>query len=277
MKIKNLRINKKTLAALLTAGTIAVTLSGCGIDTSELSFEDVLSNKTIQEITVLDDEYNTDEDIKEDLDNITKLETALQVLELTKYEDYSDVDKLIPLTAKEKEELLYLDIDEIQKIMNKSKKTDNDLLTLENKLIATKDMAYLTQYYRAFIYNHGLDISKQALKDSVKGSIASEKNCTTDDIKIGKMPNKDVDELYITIRDEKYRVKANNKDMWNAIEYIYAIEMSDIDNMDQKDITETCQKALDYSKVVTLKGSNIKDDKIVEQYSNKYIKKNILK
>ena len=278
MKIKNLKINKKGIASILTAGTIAFTMTGCGnIDTSELSFDEVLSNKAVQEITALDDEQKTNEDIKESLDDITRLETAFQVLELTKYEDYSDVDKLIPLTDKEKEELLDLDMSEIKKIMNKSKKIDNDLVTLENKLIATKKMAYLNNYYRDFIHNYGLGISERALKASVKGSIASEKNCSINDIKIGKMPNRHDEEIHITIKGDKYKLKPGNKAMWNAVEYIYAIELSDQESMSDKDILETCQKALDYSKAVTLKGSNIKDDKIVEQYSNKYVKKNILK
>ena len=278
MNIKNLKVNKKTIAALLTAGTISLMCTGCGvIDTSEVSFNDVLENPIVQDITVLDDEAKTDDSIKHDFEDVKKLEIALEIYNLNRTMSFEEVDSLIPLTDEEKEELLKLDIDEIKEIKEISQDNHTDLLSLENRLIATKKIAYLDEYYRDFLKEKGLVVSERILKDSIKGSIASEKNTSTDYVKIGSMPSKDLDFLTITIEGEEYKVKTSNKEMWNGIEYIYSIELADEEHMDEEDIRDTCIKALDFAKTITLKGSNIKDDKIVEQYSNGYVKKNVLK
>lgn len=277
MNIKNLMVNKKTVLALLTTGTMLLS-TGCGaIDTSELSFNDVLENPIVQEITVLDEEKENNDFIKRDIEDVKKLETAIEVVNLNKKDTFDEVDSLIPLTEEEKEETLSLDIDEIKKLKDMSTNSDTDLLSLENRLIAVKKIAYLDKYYRDFLNKEGLSVAENILKDSIKGSIAAEKNISTDLVKIGSMPSKDLDFLTITVDGEDYKVKTSNKELWNAIEYVYSIELCDKENMEEEEIKNTCIKALDHSKIVLLTGSNIKDDKIVEQYSNSYVKKNILK
>lgn len=277
MNIKNLVVNKKTVLALLTTGTMLLS-TGCGtIDTSELSFNDVLENPIVQEITVLDEEKENNDFIKQDIEDVKKLETAIEVVNLNKKDTFDEVDSLIPLTEEEKEETLSLDIDEIKKLKDMSTNSDTDLLSLENRLIAVKKIAYLDKYYRDFLNKEGLSVAEDILKDSIKGSIAAEKNVSTDLVKIGSMPSKDLDFLTITMDGEDYKVKTSNKELWNAIEYVYSIELCDKENMEEEEIKNTCIKALDHSKTVLLTGSNIKDDKIVEQYSNSYVKKNILK
>lgn len=277
MNIKNLKINKTTVIAILTTSTMFLT-TGCGvIDTSELSFNDVIDNPIVQEITVLDEEKENNDFIKQDIEDVKKLETAIEIVNLNKKDTFDEVESLIPLTEEEKEETLSLDIDGIKKLKDMSTNSDTDLLSLENRLIAVKKIAYLDKYYKEFLNKEGLSVAEDILKYSIKGSIAAERGISTDLVKIGNMPSKDLDFLTITMDGEDYKVKTSNKDMWNAIEYVYSIEFCDRENMSDEEIKNTCIKALDYAKAVTLKGSNIKDDKIVEQYSNGYVKKNILK
>lgn len=280
MKINNIKINKKTILSVLTAGSIALTTVGCGtFNATELSFKEVLDNPTVQEITILDEELNNNESVQENFAEIEKLETALEVMILNGKEDFSEVEQLIPLTEEEKEEALKLNIDEIKELKKVSKNNDTDLLSIENRLIAIKKIAYLDKYYRDFVMNDGLRVSKKALMNSVKASIGSEKNCDIDEIFITDLPNPKSDDFDIQVKakGQEYTVKTSNDSMWNAIEYIDEIDSCNLDIMTEDDIKDTCIKALNYAKSVTLHGSNINDDKIVEQYSDRYIKKNIFK
>lgn len=274
-----LKINKK-LISLFTAGALTM-CTGCGkANAKDISLDEIFANDQVKAITTIDEEVKTKDLMYDDvfsiLDKAEQLEEAIEIFDILEDTDYKDVDLLKDLETNEKDEALEADIKEIKKLKKQSEDTAKDLLTIENRLIAIKKLALIKKNNHDFIRNEGITIAKDFIKTAVKGSVAAEANTKIDKIKIGSYKGKDIESISITINGDEYKVKPSNKKMWNGIDYEYVIEMSDFKNASDKEIVDTCRKAINYSKDIILSGSNIEDNEIVKQYSDSYIKEKIL-
>ena len=281
--IKGLHVSPR-FAALLLATSMAFSLTGCGghVDMKTLSPSEVLEIQDVKDVTLADELIaNNQLTFYEDLDVIEaadQLERYLDILDITKGMDFTNVGQLQPLTDEQYQEALSLPLEEIRTLKEQAAYTGKDIVQLEQKLKALKQLDYLDRHCEEWVHRYGQSISIQYMMAAVKGSVADELELSVDDYKKITIPPRrsfsEPEEYTIEVGDTIYRVPVGVGEIWNTIHYIYEVQDATLEGDKEY---ETYRKALNYGKVTMAAGCNEKKGKLTEQYSASYIEKNYVK
>lgn len=288
--IKNLKIRKTALITLI-ASSLAIT--GCSksrltgtANLSSVSFQELMANDDIKCITIADELieenkllYNDDDTI---FDAADKLEKYLNIIDKINGFNFVGAESLESLDEQTKEEAKNYSLEEINNLIAFAKTKDNDLVSLEKKIDATKKLFYLQNYCKEWIMDNGQRISEQLLKTTVKCSVGAELNYSCNDYNCIFIPPRneipsDGGFYCIDTNNGRYRVKSNAKEIYNSIGYIYDIQMSSFSEKSKNNLYDTCRKALQYSKTTMAAGCEIKKDKIVEHNNACEIEKQFIR
>ncbi len=283
--IKNLNVYQKA-TALLVAGTMAFTLAGCAgsVDMSSLSASEVLSISDVRDVTLIDElieagrlQYNEDLNIIEAAD---QLERYLDIVETIDGKvDFTGVDQLEALPQARYELSLNYSLDEVNALIEASKYNGKDVVQLEQKLNALKQLRFIYDYCSAWIYENGTNVSIEFMMATIKGSIADDLEMSVNDYNTIVIPparaTNEPESNFIRVGDESYEVRLNTEELWNTISYIYAMQEFD---RDCDNAYETYRKALNFGKTTMAAGANINNkSRVTEQYDASYIKENYVK
>lgn len=281
--IRNLKLTKAA-ATLLLAGSMSLSLSSCvgSVDLDSVTADALLSNPEVANVTMMDEMidnggllYSEDLNIVEAAD---KLERCMDVVELLKNEDFSGADQLQPLTDEQYRAVEDYSLEDIETLRIDARYKGNDLASLERKLNAIKKLNYLYSYCNNWIHENGQDVSIEFMMASVKSAVGSELNVDPEDyssIVIPKLTSYSMPESnFIEVGNDRYEIKTSSEEIWNTVSYIYALQDYDPENGNE---IETYRKAINYAKTTLAAGANVKNNRIEEQYSASYIKKNYVK
>ena len=281
--IRNLNLTKAA-ATLLLAGSMSLSLSSCvgSVDLDSVTADALLSNPEVANVTMMDEMidnggllYSEDLNIVEAAD---KLERCMDVVELLKNEDFSGADQLQPLTDEQYRAVEDYSLEDIETLRIDARYKGNDLASLERKLNAIKKLNYLYSYCNNWIHENGQDVSIEFMMASVKSAVGSELNVDPEDyssIVIPKLTSYSMPESnFIEVGNDRYEIKTSSEEIWNTVSYIYALQDYDPENGNE---IETYRKAINYAKTTLAAGANVKNNRIEEQYSASYIKKNYVK
>ena len=285
MKIKGLNVIKSKFVPLALAGTMALSLTGCGgrVDMSSVSFEDLLAIEEVKDITLMDEmvedglfDYSEDKSYVEVADDTLRY---LDIVEELKDIDFSEIPYLSKLSDEEYLSTLDFSLDEVKALEEQLSSKDKSYLGQENRLNAYKKLDYLNNYCNEFLHENGYKISLNMMMKAVKASIAAELGLKPEEVSNVIIPPNRLtvnDEPYFSVEvdDKNYTVKLSFDEMTNTISYIYALQDA---NLTEETEYETYRKALNFAKTTIAAGSNLKNDKFVEQNSDSYIEKNIVK
>lgn len=287
MNVKNLRVFKEKIVPLAIAGTLALSLSACGgqVEMSSVDFHSLMSIEEVQNATLMDEMIDAgylrygDGTLLEAAD---QLERYMQIEEKIGGYDYTGVDSLQPLSDEVYASTLNMSDAEIDALMEAASYKGDDVVALENKLIALKKLDYLNRYCDNWIDENGMHISEELMFASVKCSVAEELGLGVDDVTQVTIPPRgtfsgEPDDYSIKVGDTHYRVPYREGEIWNTINYIYEVQDADKDLMDQENEFETYRKAINFAKTTIAAGSNVKNNKIVAQYDADYIEGNFVK
>lgn len=282
---------KKTATALLLAGCL-FNVTGCNgkVDMDTVSFESLMSDDDIKDSTLIDEliaagelpaGYDTEENVIAAAD---KLERYLDIVETTSSLDYKDVDKLEELPAEKLEGLEDISLEDVQTLVEEYKTNKTDLVSIEKKLIAIKKLNYINNYCTQWIVDNGRSVSQRIMKASVKASVADDLEYSIDDYKYISIrerirsANDEPGDYIIDIKDDKtLKVSPSSNEIWNTIDYIYAVENAKFDEGLQEREIATYRKALNYAKTTLAAGVDIKKNKVKPENSASDIKKNYIK
>ncbi|MBQ6477321.1 MAG: hypothetical protein IJI43_02695 [Bacilli bacterium] len=267
----NIRLNKKVVALLLS-GTMGFTLASC--DKQKDNYDMYIMGKTYTDVLrEVKNETVTDELLKDEKgygygtqdDNMyyetKKLEKALE--DYDKIKDIGQLDD-IPIST------------EIDVSYNKFKEYDVDyLLDLlgsgdENKRKdALTKLADYKHYYKEYISNYGLDISREVLYNSVLGACLDaldERGKNIDSVSIANVSGSDRDDLPATviINDSEYLSFYDNEAITfylNLDDYINGNSGNTDVDVHTRDYL-VCKTALDYAKKIVARGGTKQGNKI---------------
>ena len=255
-----------------------------------VSFESLMSDDDIKDSTLIDEliaagelpaGYDTEENVIAAAD---KLERYLDIVETTSSLDYKDVDKLEELPAEKLEGLEDISLEDVQTLVEEYKTNKTDLVSLEKKLIAIKKLNYINNYCTQWIVDNGRSVSQRIMKASVKASVADDLEYSIDDYKYISIrerirsANDEPGDYVIDIKDDKsLKVPISSDEIWNTIDYIYAVENAKFDEGLQEREIATYRKALNYAKTTLAAGADIKKNKVKPENSASDIKKNYIK
>lgn len=292
MGINKLKV-KKTATALLLAGCL-FNLTGCygNVDMDTVTLESLMEDDDIKDSTLIDEliaageldfePYDEKHDFHENLIEASdRLERYMDIVDVTSYLDYKDVDKLDPLLEKDLEGLKDISLEEVNNLVEIATSDKKDLVSMENKLKAIKKLNYINTFCNEWIIANGKRISEKMMKVSVKASIANELDYTTDDYKyIGIRPRieKEPGDYIIDIKDDKaLKVPQSSEEIWNTINYVYAVENADFDDSLRERERATYRKSLNFAKTTLAAGAEIKKDKVKPENDASDIKKSYIK
>jgi len=272
------------LTAVLLASSVAFSLTGCAgrVDMKKLSPSALLEIQDVKDVTLVDEllekeelSYNDDLNI---IEAAEKLEKSLDILEDLKDIDFKDVSRLDSLTEEQKASALSLTKEDIELLKEDATYNGKDLVEFERKLFALKTLYHLKETTKDWVEYNGRDISIEYMMAAVKGSVADELGLSTKDYSKITIPakfySKEPEDYVIHVGDDIYRVPVGVGEIWNTIDYIYAVQEATLKG--DKEL-ETYRKALNYGKTTMAAGSNHKKNKLSEQYSASYIEKNYVK
>lgn len=284
-KIKKFRMYNR-LAALLLAGSIATTLSGCDgkAEMSSLTTSDVLSITDITNVTQIDELIaNGQLMVSSDLSIVgaaDQLERYMNISEQLQSIDFTKVDELSPLKEEEYEKALTLSKEEIDGLIEASKYDGKDIVQLERKLNALKKLNFLYNYCTNWVHQNGQTLSINIMMAAVKASVADELEILPEQYNEIIIPpakrssSEGPTSYFINVGEESYEIPINSNELWNTINYIYDVQSATLEG---KNEFKTYRKALNYAKTTIAAGANIKNNKLEAQYSASYIEKNYVK
>ena len=256
--------------------TLALMLSNCSMKkpTKEISFEDLLLISEIANITVLDEELDSDE-IRFDLDmNILEaadlLKKALDIIEKTK--DYKDDGSRKYNDQLEWNVINLVSVDEVQMLIEDAQTLPINKQKRINKELAENQLKIINYVYTEWVKKYGLIISVDIMKAAVKGSIAQEAGVSIDDVKLPEKLSSS-NNYYVTVKGTNYQF-LGDLGLHDVVSYIYKIQASSIKEMDT--IIKTCYKALGYAKGAIESGANIYNDAIGVQYTLEFANDNFI-
>ncbi len=287
MNVKNLRVFKEKIVPLALAGTLALSLAGCGgkVEMSSVDFNNLMAIEEVQNVTMIDElvaagylQY----------DDMTILEAADQLERFMAIEekiggyDYTGVESLDPLSDEEYAATLNLSEEDIDSLIEQASYKGDDVVALENKLTALKRLDYLNRYCSEWIDNNGMRISEEIMFAAVKCSVAEELNLDVDEVNTVRINPRgtfsgEPDDYSLKVGDDFYRIPTREGEIWNTVNYIYEVQDADKSLMNTKEEYETYRKAINYAKTTIAAGSNVKNNKIVAQYDADYIEGNFIK
>ena len=283
--IKKLNIYHK-MTAFLLAGTMAFSLSACNghVDMKSKSPSNLLEIQEVKDITLLDELMAANElyyfgelDVVEAAD---QLERYLDIIDLLKKMDFSGVSELEPLTEEQYQEPFSLPLEEIEKLVEKATYKGKDLAQTEEKLIALKQLDHLYTECTNWVHQNGQDVSIAFMIASVKASLASELGLSTEEYSNIIIPparrsvSNGPEPYMINVGNEHYMVPVGSGEIWNTMDYIYEVQGATLEG--EKEY-QTYRKSLNFGKTTIAAGSDIKkNNKVVEQNGESYIKKHIL-
>ena len=284
--IKKLNVYHK-LTALLLAGTMAMSLSACNgnVDMKSLTPSEVLEITDVRDLTMVDEliaanklTYYEDLDVVEAAD---QLERYLDIMDLLEDMDFSEVSQLEPLSEERYQEVFSLPLEEIARLKEQVSYKGKDIVELEKKLTALKQLDYLYRICQSWVHQYGQSVSIAYMMACVKGAVADELNIPVEDyhtITIGERVyggSSGPEDAVIQVGDTYYRVPTTAGELWNTINYIYEVQGADLEGETE---LETYRKSLNYGKTTMAAGANVaRNNRIVEQNSESYIRKNYVK
>ncbi len=282
IKKLNVAVKRKVLPLLL-AGTV-LTLTGCNgkVDMKDHTVAQLMEIDDIKDKTLLDElmeaGYTYFDDEITCVDAADLLKTRMDIVELLSDMDFSEVKNLRPLSSVEYEETEELSLDEVKLLKQMATTKKTDLVSMENKLFAMKNLAYLYDYCNEWIEEKGATIATSFMLHTVKAALADELNLSVEDYKKISLPpvkQQGGTDYIIYAASEEYTVPQGVKEIWNTIDYIYQVQHAD----SKKGLTDktrfaTFRKAINYGKTTLACGMNIKNGKIDAEDSASYVKKN---
>ena len=281
--IRNLKLTKAA-ATLLLAGGLSLSLSSCVgyVDMDSVTVSALLSNPEVANVTMMDEMiedgklvYTDDLNIVEAAD---KLENCMDIVKALEKEDFTGADELQPLSDEQYRAARDLSLEDIEALRVESRYNGKDLVSLEKKLNAIKTLNYLYKYCNDWIHENGQDISIKYMMASVKCAVGSELNVSTDDYSSIVIPRRlsssEPESNFIEVGNDRYEIRLGSEEIWNTVNYIYTVQDYDPENGNE---IETYRKAINYGKTTIAAGANVKNDRIEEQFSASYIKKNYVK
>ena len=281
--IKNLKLYKKGLSVLLAAAT-TVTLSSCSgyADMKSLTPSEVLSISEVQDVTMVDEmieagklRYEDDMTIIEAAD---QLERFMDISDMLKNVNLEGADQLSSLTADEYNQTLNLNVDEVNLLIEMASYNGKDVVKQEQRVNAVKRLNYLYNYCNEWIRENGQDVSIKYMMAAIKGAVADELDLSVDDYSSITIPSASLSDeatpYTIKVDEQRYEVKESVGELWNDINYIYAVQDYDPENGNE---FETYRKAINFAKTAMAAGANVKNNNLEEQYNASYIEKNYTK
>ena len=284
--IKGFRPGRRLLA-LIMAGTMAFSLSGCDNGTVEmdsLTTSQVLNIDDVKDVTLIDEliesgklRFDNEMTI---VDAADQLERYMDISDHLKSLDFTGVTELRPLTEEEYEAVLTLSMDDIDLLVEDAKYDGKDLLKIEQKLTALKELEHLYTYCTTWAHNYGKNISLSMMMAAVKGSVADELDIPVESYATIKIPANTSNtsdgpkSYYVKVDETYYEVPMSAEEIWNTIGYIYTLQSS---NLPEENEFPTYRKALNYAKTTMAAGASLKNKKLEEQYDASYIKENYVK
>ena len=281
--IKHLRLNKRFLA-LIMAGVMAFSLSGChkNVEMGDISYTELMDIDDVKNVTIMDelieeDYLNFDDDLNY-VQAADQLEEYMQIVETLKSINFSDVEKLRTLTEEEYQATLDLSVEDVKLLKEVATSKSTSLKDTEDRLVALKELNYLNDYCKDWIKSNGKSISLKLMMSAVKSSVGDEFNIPLEEYSTITIPahyssSSGPTDYSIEVGGKTYLVPESQKEIWNTIGYIYTLQSA---NVSDKNAFETYRKAINYAKVTTAAGANVKNGKIETQYDGSYITKNYL-
>ena len=287
MNVKNLRVFKEKIVPLAVAGTLALSLVGCGgnVQMKEVDFDSLMTISEVQNATMID-ELIANGALMYD-DNLNLLQASDQLIryldivaQIGGY-DFTGVDSLEPLDQEVLNATLNMTPEEVEGLIEVASYKGDDVVALEAKLNALKKLNFLHNYCQSWVDENGPIISERIMLISVKASVADELELGVDEVSYVHIPERhfagEPDDYYVNVGKESYRVPMREGEIWNTINYIYEVQGSDFATMDAQQRADTYRKAINYAKTTIAAGSNIKNDKLMAQYDADYIEGNFVK
>lgn len=281
--IKKLNIYPK-LTAILLGGTMAFSLTGCGghVDMQSMTTSEVLQMQEVQDVTLMDEliangklRYGEELDIVQAADQLERYMNIVDHLDSIKFDDVSELESLSP---ERYQETLSYTMDDIDLLIEMASYKGKNLKKQEEKLTALKQLYYLYNYCNEWISSNGQNISINIMMAAIKGAVADELNISVDNYSSITIPasngSNEPDSNFIKVGDKQYEVKTSAQELWNTINYIYAVQNYDPENGNE---FETYRKAINYAKTTMAAGANVKNNRLEEQYNASYIEKNYVK
>ena len=238
--IKKLNVYK-TLSALLLAGTMTLSLSGCGgnVDMKSLTPSEVLAITDVSNLTRVDELIAANQlsfyDSLNIIETADKLEKYLDIIDLLKGMDFSQVSQLEPLRDEKYQEVFSLSLEEIVKLKEQVSYKGRDIIAMEKKLTAMKQLDYLYRECQNWVRLYGRGISINYMMTAVKGAVAEELNIPVENyemITIGEKhysENTGPESAVIQVGNTNYHVPTSAKELWNTINYIYEVQDATLD------------------------------------------------
>jgi hypothetical protein len=234
MKIKNLKLSKLGLAILL-AGTISFTVSGCNSKTTtDLTEPLQTSIENNAENTYLDDILSIDQTLCENSEIITEsifeqeqsLEESINIVELLS--TISDTEEFNDLSQEEVTKLCSYSYDDIELLVEELNSGDNKFIG-NSRL--KQQLSIIKKYHEEMIRTNGLAVSKALLKMSIKGVACQVSGLEVEnygDCTISK--SDDDNKIYVNVYDtvSGQSIKYKLTDIYEEMgEEIYKIEDQD--------------------------------------------------
>ena len=274
--IKKLNVN---IPALLLAGAMSLSFAGCStVDMKDITPSALVDIQDVKDSTLLDELVEQGRLMYSEKLNVveaaTKLERLLNILDLLKSVDFKDVESLQPLSNEESEKVLSFSDEQIKELIDQSSYKGKEVLLLEKKLTALKQLDYLRKYSNEWIKLNGASVSEKFMISAVKASVADEFGLSVDQydmITIMPCDTNNSNSYNIQVGDTMYHVPMSASEIWDTMDYTYKLQTA---VPTEETLAATCRKALNYGKITIAAGSNVKKDTIVEQYDSSSIKKN---
>jgi len=280
--IKKLNIYPK-LTAILLAGTMAFSLTGCGghVDMQSMTTSEVLQMQEVQDVTLMDELIESGKLTYDDMNLVQaadQLERYMNIVDRLDSIKFDDVSELESLSPERYQETLSYTMDDIDLLIEMASYKGKNLKKQEEKLTALKQLYYLYNYCNEWISTNGQSVSINIMMAAIKGAVADELNISVDDYSSITIPaskgSGEPDSNFIKVGDKQYEVKTSAQELWNTINYIYAVQNYDPENGNE---FETYRKAINYAKTTMAAGANVKNNRLEEQYNASYIEKNYVK
>ena len=268
--------------------TLALMLSNCSMKkpTKEISFEDLLLIPEIANITVLDEELDSDEiRFNSDmniLDAADLLKKALDIIEKTK--DYKNDGSRKYNSQLEWNVVNLVSVDEVQMLIEDAQTLPISKQKRINKELAENQLKIINHFFTEWVKKYGLIISVDIIKAAVKGSVAQGMNTAASFVYGGSTTGGTLTENMDNKSEGYYQENSSaegtnyqflgDPGLHDVVSYIYKIQASSIKEMDT--IIKTCYKALGYAKGAIESGANIYNDAIGVQYTLEFANDNFI-